>query len=101
MNLTHRIGLSLVLGAALTSVQVLADDAPAAPEAKAHHHHKHHAGGGAKKGAAHGVTYKGCLKEKMAVAEYFCNAHSDACKAEKDGAARECRGEARGERHKG
>ncbi len=111
MKLNNRIALSIALSAALFSLSAVAEDtaaAPAAPAAamatpdaapakagKKMHHHM----AGAKKTAGHG--YDDCMKQKLAVAEYFCSIHTDACKAEKDGAAKQCRSEARGERQKG
>jgi len=96
----------LLSGAALAQAPAAATTAPAAapaattmndmvpPKPAAHHHH--HAGK-----AVHGVKYDSCLKEKLAVAQAFCSAHSSNCQAEKDGAAAQCRSEARGERQKG
>ncbi len=103
MKPSNRIALMFSLSAALFCASALAQDpsAPATldqaagPSAKPamHHHHK------AK--AIHGVKYDTCLKEKMAVAQAYCSAHSTDCTAEKDGAAKQCRSEARGERQKG
>lgn len=110
MKLNNRIALSIALSAALFSLSAAAEDTAAAPAAPAaamaapdaapakagkKMHHK----AGAKKTAGHG--YDDCMKQKLAVAEYFCSIHADACKAEKDGAAKQCRSEARGERQKG
>ena len=110
MKLNNRIALTLALSAALFSASALAQDAgtaaaPAAPAAEApaaapavakHKHHKM-----AKSEKVSGSRYDSCLKQKLAVAEYFCGIHSDACKSEKDGAAAQCRSEARGVRQKG
>ena len=89
MKLNNRIALTFVLSAALFSASALAQDA--APAKKAH----------MKKTAGHGVVYDTCLKQKLAVAEYFCSIPPDTCQSEKDGAASQCRSEARGERQKG
>ncbi len=112
MKPSNRIALLCSLSAALLCGSALAQDAatppPAAPAAPAattmsdmvpakpmHHHHK------AKAQAMHGSKYDNCMKEKLTVAEAFCSAHSTDCTAEKDGAAKQCRSEARGERQKG
>ena len=98
MKLSNRIALTISLSAGLFCGAALAQDAataPAAPAAKPAHHHHH------KGGEVHGVKYDNCLKEKLAVANAWCGAHSDACQAEKDGAAKQCKSEARGERQKG
>jgi hypothetical protein len=97
MKPVHRIVLSLALGTTLISASALAQDSagPAdapAPAAKVHHH-KH------KAGAA--VSYKTCVKEDEAVAEYYCSTHSEGCDSEKAAVTKECKGEARGERHTG
>ena len=102
MKLNNRIALTLVLSAALFSASALAQDAGATPAGDApaaHAQHKHMKKAG--KASAHGASYEGCLKQKLAVAEYFCSIHPDACQAEKDGAATPCRSEARGERQTG
>ena len=106
------LALTLALGVGLYSASALAQDPAAAaaaqsapaPDAaltaaqtpKPHHraHHvraRHHAGS----------RYSRCLKEKLAVAQHYCDSHADACQAEKDGAARQCRSEARGEKQMG
>jgi hypothetical protein len=101
MKSSKSIALLFSLSAALLCGTALADDAMAtmangAPAAKpAHHHHK------AAAKAVHGVKYDNCVKEKSAAAEYFCSAHADSCQAEKDGIAKQCKSEARGERQKG
>jgi hypothetical protein len=104
--------LTLVLGAGLYSTAALAQDPAAAaaaqsgpapdaalaaaqtskPHRRAHHvRTRHHAGN----------RYNQCLKEKLAVAQHYCDSHADACEAEKDGAARQCQSEARGEKQTG
>jgi hypothetical protein len=110
MKLSNRIALMFTLSAGLLSGAALAQDAATAPAAapapttmndmvspKPAHHHNHKA----RTKAASGSKYDNCLKEKLAVANAYCSAHSDACKAEKDGAAAQCKSEARGERQKG
>ncbi|MBV8063846.1 MAG: hypothetical protein JOY51_09625 [Nevskia sp.] len=96
----NRIALTFSLSAALFCGAALAQDTPAeavaAPTAPAKHHHHH----GAQK-AIKSVRYDDCVKEKSAVAETFCSAHGSSCEAEKDGVAKQCRSEARGERQKG
>ena len=98
MKLNNRIALTIALSAALFSVSAFAEDsaapAPAPPVVK-HHHHKVEG----KKVA--GRSYDDCLKQKLAVAEYFCSVHADSCQPEKDGAAKQCKLEARGVRQKG
>jgi hypothetical protein len=111
MKLNNRIALTLALSAALFSASALAQDAgtaaapaptaaapaadaPAAAPAKPAKKAK------ARRMANH-AGYESCLKQKLAVAEYFCGIHSDSCQSEKDGAAAQCRSEARGERQKG
>lgn len=93
MKPSNRIALMFSLSAALLCGSAFAQDT-AAP-AKHMHHHK------AQSMAVNGSKYDNCLKEKLAVAEAFCSSHSTDCKAEKDGAAKQCRSEARGERQKG
>ena len=101
MKSSNRIALMFSLSTALLCGAALADDGiathPGAPDAKPvpHHHHK------ASAKAMSGSKYDNCVKEKSTAAEYYCSAHSDSCQAEKDGIADECRGEARGVRHKG
>jgi len=104
MKPSNRIALMFSLSTALLCGAALAQDpaattapsaAPAAPAPMAKHHHHH----GSK--AVHGVKYDKCLKENLADAQYYCSAHPDGCQAEKDGAAAQCRSEARGERQKG
>ena len=107
MKLNNRIALTFTLSAALFCASALAQDAapaapaadtaaaaPAAPAAKPMKKAK------ARKMANH-AGYEGCLKQKLAVAEYFCGIHPDSCQSEKDGAATQCRAEARGVRQKG
>ncbi len=107
MKLNSRVAQAFALSVALFSASALAQDAgaaaPAAPAtdaaaAPAAHHAKHMKKA---KGAVHGAAYDSCVKQKLAVSEYFCSIHPDACQAEKDGAATQCRSEARGERQKG
>jgi len=105
MKLNNRIALTLVLSAALLSASALAQDpaataapadaAAAFPAAPAKHVKK----AGVKK--INSSVYDTCLKQNLAVAEYYCSIHPDACQTEKDGAAIQCRSEARGERQKG
>jgi hypothetical protein len=98
MKPSNRIALLFSLSTVLLCGSALAADAitlPAAP-AKAEHHHHHKAGK-----AMHGVKYDTCVKEKSAAAEYFCSANSGSCQAEKDGIAKQCKSEARGEKQKG
>jgi hypothetical protein len=100
MKLKTRIALTLALSAVLCSASAFAQDAGVtttaadAPAKPAHHHHQAHA-----QKVADAGKYDSCLKQKLAVAEYYCSIHPGACQGEKDGAAAECRGEARGERH--
>ncbi|MBL6751017.1 MAG: hypothetical protein ISP90_10875 [Nevskia sp.] len=85
----------VLLTAVLFAGAAAADETAPAP-APHHHHHR--------KAAAHPASrhdYAQCVKEKTAVAEYFCGAHADACQAEKDAVAHQCRQEARGVRQKG
>lgn len=89
------IRAALVLAAALCAGPVLAEDAAAPAESPKPHHHHHMAGHGGKH------DYGNCVKEKSAVAEYFCSAHGDTCQAEKDAVAHQCRQEARGVRQTG
>jgi len=109
MKLNNRIALTFALSAALFSASALAQDsaaaAPTGPVAEApaaapamakHKHHKM-----ARSEKMSGSRYDSCLKQKLAVAEYFCGIHADSCKSEKDGAATQCRAEARGVRQKG
>jgi hypothetical protein len=98
----------LLCGAALAQNTAAPPPAPAAIPApaattlndmvspKPAHHHKAKA-----KAAVHGVKYDTCVKEKTAVAENFCSSHGSSCQSEKDGIAKQCRSEARGERQKG
>ena len=110
MKPSNRIALMCSLSAVLLCGSALAQDAatppPAAPATGStmsdmvpakpmHRHHK------ARSMAVHGSKYDNCLKEKLAVAETYCSTHSTDCTAEKDGAAKQCRSEARGERQKG
>jgi hypothetical protein len=100
---TQRLAV-LAMTATLFAGAALADEA--GPQAQAvdsgapapHHrsagHHAGKAGGGKR-------DYAQCMKEKAVVTEYFCNTHADACQAEKDGVARQCRLEARGVRQSG
>jgi hypothetical protein len=101
MKSSKRIALMFSLSTVLLCGTAFAADAiatsPGAPAAKPAHHHHHKAG--AK--VVHGVKYDSCVKEKTAAADYFCNANAGACKAEKDGIAKQCKSEARGERQKG
>ena len=97
MKLNNRIALTFVLSAALFSASAFAQDA-AAPAAAPAAHAKHMKKA---KGAVHGAAYDSCLKQKLAVSEYFCSIHPDACQSEKDGAAAQCGSEARGEKQKG
>ena len=101
--------LTLSLGAGLYSASALAQDAAAAAAAQtgmapdaaldaaqtshrlAHRVRAHH----------HVRSYDKCLQEKLAVAQHYCDSHGDACQAEKDGAAKQCRSEVRGERQSG
>lgn len=106
------LALTLVLGVGMYSTTAFAQDPAAAAAAQTgpapdaalqaaqttpkHHraHHvrtRHHAGS----------RYSQCLKEKLAVAQHYCDSHADACQAEKDGAAKQCRSEARGEKQTG
>jgi hypothetical protein len=101
MKLNNRIALTLALSVALCSASALAQDtadAPAAAPAPHEHHHHHKAG---EEKVSSGGKYENCVKQKMAVAEYFCSVHADTCQAEKAGVAPQCRSEARGERQKG
>lgn len=98
MKLNNRIALTFALSAALFSVSAFAQDpaaAPAADKPVMKHHHK------AEGKKVAGKSYDDCLKQKLAVAEYFCSVHSDSCQAEKDGASKQCKLEARGVRQKG
>ncbi len=110
MKLNNRIALTLALSAALFSASALAQDAgtAAAPAPTADAAPADQAAPAAKpmkkakaRRMANHAGYEGCLKQKLAVAEYFCGIHSDSCQSEKDGAAAQCRSEARGERQKG
>ena len=92
------------LSSALFTLPALADDtaAPAASTAPAA------AAPAAKakkvKAVSHGRGkgyYEQCLKENLADAEYFCSKNPSGCQAEKDGAAAQCRSEAKGEHQKG
>jgi hypothetical protein len=101
--------LTLALGAGLYSTGALAQDAAAAAAAQtgmapdaalaaaqtshrpAHRVRAHH----------HVHGYDKCLQEKLAAAQHYCDSHADSCQAEKDGAAKQCRSEARGERQTG
>lgn len=109
MKPSNRIALMFSLGAALLCGSALAQDAATAPAAApaattmndmvspkpAHYHHK------AKAKAVKGDKYDNCLKTNLADAQYYCSTHPDGCQAEKDGAAAQCKSEARGERQKG
>lgn len=102
MKSSNRIALLFSLSTALLCGAALADDPMATmagngPVAKPAHHHHHKAGAE----AMHGSKYENCVKEKTTVAEYYCSSHADSCQAEKDGIAKQCRSEARGERQKG
>lgn len=99
MKLNSRVAQAFALSVALFSASALAQDAAAAASAAPAVHHAKHMKKA--KGAVHGAAYDSCLKQKLAVSEYFCSIHPDACQAEKDGAATQCRSEARGERQKG
>lgn len=103
MKSSNRIALLFSLSAVLLCGTALADDPMATmagdsgPAAKPAHHHHHKA----EAKAMHGSKYENCVKEKSAVADYYCSAHSDSCQAERDGIAKQCKSEARGERQKG
>jgi hypothetical protein len=96
MKLNNRIVLTLALSATMFSVSALAQDAPPPDKPMHHHHHK-----AMEEKVSGGGKFDTCVKQKMAVAEYFCSIHGDSCKAEKDGVAPQCRSEVRGERQKG
>lgn len=105
MKFAQRTALALMIGSFATVVwaqdakSAAAPDQTGAPAAQAHHSgHRHRAA------QSHhvGFNYRQCVKENLADAEYFCSSHPGAaCDAEKKGAVKQCKEEARGVRFTG
>ncbi|HZU78166.1 MAG TPA: hypothetical protein VFA70_15470 [Dehalococcoidia bacterium] len=105
MSFDRRMAVALTLGLFASAVwaqdakTAAADDQAATPAAQAAHSgHRHHAA----RSHRAGFDYRQCVKENLADAEYFCSTHPGAaCDAEKKGAVKQCKEEARGVRFSG